>query len=523
MDWTKTILPVLVLACTDPGGLPTGFENARLFEDRELIFLRDAVLAQGDLAGAQPVPGDRSLLTTEWEPGESIEIQGLQGVAPQRAECLPLFQIDLGDVSRHIAMGGTGPHTGMAWSPDGSMLAIGSFLGELWVVDGWSGEVLAHRSLSESTVKRVSWSPNGQVLYAAEQSPDAYVHALEALSLETRWSLRLADRVESSPAPAGEDVYGVYSMPAAYGLEVLESGELIVVATHAWHDGQRMRNLSQLLRISAIGEIVDQWPDNPVAATLMHPSIHEAGDRVTVNINHSADSEPPSDLPVGGVQVLRLSDLQPLWSHSEEPLKPHYQQSFIWGAVEIEGDRLAMGFGDGRVRVVEQGAIRLSLNPGTPVLAGSIPISAAIDGIALREDSLVLTTMETLIPYGAAAPELRPPTVHPRANTLQLYTLSGELEWNWTGPYRLNGMSLHDDGRTVLLGAGPRNSDHRRDLYGALVLDLEDRELLAHCPTEGPAFFLQAMAPDGRIAITEYPARDSEESIFGSYRVGVYR
>jgi len=131
--------------------------------------------------------------------------------------------------------------------------------------------------------------------------------------------------------------------------------------------------------------------------------------------------------------------------------------------------------------------------------------------------------METLIPFGAAAPELRPPTVHPRANTLQVHTLDGQLEWTWTSPFRLNGLHLHEDGRTLLLGAGPRNSDHRRDLYGALVLDLETRELVAHCPTEGPAFYLQAMSSDGRIAIPEYPSLDADQSIFGAYRVGVYR
>jgi hypothetical protein len=513
----------LCLACTDPGALPEGFENASLFADRELIFLRDAVLVEGPLEGAQSLPGDRSLLVQDWEPGEPVEIRGRSGVAPWRAECLPLFHVDLGDVSRHIAMGGTGPHTGMAWSPDGSRLAIGSYLGEILVVDGWSGEVLARKRLSESTVKRVAWSRDGGVLYAAEQSPDAYVHALNPGTLEARWSLRLADRVESSPAPAGEDVYGVYSLPAAYGLDVLESGDLIVAATHAWHDGQRMRNLSQLLRIDDSGVVRDQWPSSSADATFMHPVIDETGDRITVNINRSSDGDAPEGLPIGGVQVLRLSDLEPLWSHSEEPLKPHYQQAFIWGAVDIDGDRLAMGFGDGRVRVIEEGELRLALEPGTPVQAGTVPLAAAIDGVALGEDRLVLTTMETLIPYGSAAPELRPPTVHPRANTLQLVTLDGQLEWSWSSPYRLNGLDLQEDGHTLLLGAGPRNADHRRDLYGALVLDLDDRELVTHCPTEGPAFFLQAMSPDGRIAIAEYPAIDSEETIFGSYRVGIYR
>jgi WD40 repeat protein len=515
---------LMLMACGSSPEIPRGFDNSTLFSDREMIFVRDGVIVQGVAGDGQPLPGDRRLIPQEWEPGESIEVDAFSGQAPQQPECLPLFQLELGDVSRHIAMGGEGPHTGLAWSPSGEQLAIGTYLGELIIVDGWSGEVLSRKTLTESVVKKVQWSPDGSVLYAAEQSPDAYVYALSADSLAPLWTLRLADRVETSPAPAGEDIYGVYQLPAAYGLTVLQDGDILVAATHSWRVQEEALNLTQLLRVSPQGEVLSAWPDTPTSATFLHPRVDEDGDRVSINVNRSADGPAPSDLPIGGVQVLRLSDLEPLWSHSEPPLRPYYTQSFIWDAVDIQGDRLLMGFGDGRIRLIEpETGVRLALNPGTPLVAATVPIAAAINGVLLRSDQVLFSTMSTLIPYGTSTPELRPPTVHPQSNRVTMHNLEGEIEWTWSGPYRHNGLTLGPDEQTLVLGAGPRSSDRRRDLFGALVFDLNAGELNTVCTTEGPVFFKQALTEDGRIAVIEYPGRGEDETIFGEYRLVVFR
>ena len=102
-----------------------------------------------------------------------MTVNGQSGVAPAQPECVELFSVPLGDVSRLIAMGGAAPNTAVAFSPDGSMLAVGSYRGEVLVVDGWSGAVLARRKLAESMVKEVAWSADGKTVYAAEQWVEA--------------------------------------------------------------------------------------------------------------------------------------------------------------------------------------------------------------------------------------------------------------------------------------------------------------------------------------------------------------
>ena len=497
----------------------------------ELVFVRDAVIAPAGTAG-QVLPDGRVLVPHPWTPGQPVSSGGATGIAPQRAECLPLYSVDLGDVQRLIAMGGSAPETALAWSPDGGRLAVGAHTGEVLVLDGWSGAVLARGRFAETMIKHVAWSADGATLYAAEQSPDANVYALDPVSLTPRWTLRLADRVGTTAAPSGEDIYGVYKLPGAYGLQVLPDTSVLVTALHSWPDADgRARNRSQVLRVTAAGDVAAQWPDAPAPVTFKHPRVSD--DRVAIVVNHTADGPPPAGLPIGGVQVLALPDLMPIRAVTTPPLTPWFDHANIWEAVDIDAGsgRLLLGFGDGRLRVVEDdGTDTLDLNTGAPIMAGDVPIHASIGWGLLHGGRAVYTTSGTHIPWGAASPETRPPSTHPSENTLWAMEMNGERAWSWSGGQQLQGLTLGMDGRHLVVGAGDRASDTRADLYGAMVFDLggapvrsgEDR-LRAFCATEGPVFFRQAMSTDGRIALAEHPYMDEDGAVRGAYRVTVLR
>jgi WD40 repeat protein len=520
-----TLISLLACAGDDPSPLAA--------QPGELIFVRGGLIAPGGAGRA--VPGG-VLLERPWSPGEAVEAGGGAGVGPLMAECLPLYSSDLGDVSRLVAMGEGAPNTALAFSPDGGRLAVGSYLGEVRVLDGWTGATLASERLAETMVKFVAWSPDGATLYAAEQSPDAYVHAFDPATLERRWSLRLADLVESSPAPDAEDIFGVYTLPAAYGLEVLPGGDLVVVALHSWTDGEGVhRNRSQVLRVSAAGEVTARWPAAPADATLKHPAVDAAGGLVAVSVDRTADGADPGGLPLGGVQVLDLETLAPVVDFVPEALEPWFKRAGVWEALDLSraDDAVFVGLRDGRAQVWGlDGRLRLSRDSGAPVMAGDVPIHAGTGWGFLREGAAIYVNTGTYIPWGAASPELRPPTAHPGENTLWGLAPDGEVRWSWTGDQRLQGLSTSPDGRTLVAGAGARESDSRRDLFGALVFDLAagDPErasgaerLQAFCPTEGPVFFRHAVTDDGRVAVAEIPFAGDDGAVSGAYRVTVFR
>lgn len=517
----------LLAACgpTDPPASPTG----------RLAFVRGGVLAPAGSGGRVVGDGSRELVEVAWTAGQEVSAGGLTALAPRMPECPSLFHVELGDVSRLVAMGGTSPDTSLAFSPDGSKLAVGSYRGEVVVVDGWTGVEQARRRLAETMVKHVAWSPDGATLYASEQSPDAFLHALDPATLQPRWSLRLADEVGTSPAPDGEDIYGVYTLPAAYELAVLPGGDVLVGATHGWNgsDGTRL-NAARLLRISPTGEQVAAWPaDAPADAAFYRYRVDVDGGLLIVSIGRSSAGPAPAGIPVGGVQVLRLEDLATVHAFVPRPLAPHFDATFIWEALDVDAElgQGVVGLADGRVFgfVVGGGSAEgWQLDVSVPVLAGDVPISSSIGFGLLHDDVFVLQTAATNIPYSASTPAARPPSVHPKENALWAYGLDGQLRWTWSGPYQLNGLVLGEDGRTAVVGTRTRASDEREDAFGALLFRLDGdgsgaQRLEAFCPTEGPTFFRTAMSADGRVAVTEHPWQRADGSLAGAYRVTVLR
>ncbi len=499
-------------------------------EAPRLVFLRDALLASPG-SGGRPVGGDRELLLRSWIPGEQITAGPRTDAAPVQPECVPLFSQDLGDVDSLVSRGVSAPGTSLAWSPDGERLAVGSYLGEVLILDGWTGAVLARRKLAETMVKQVTWSADGATIYAGEQSPDAFVHALKSADLAPLWSVALAEELETSPPPPDTDIYGVFTLPAAYALHVLGDGSLLVAGLHSWTSGDDIKkNRSRIYRYSADGRRLGAWPpEGPADATLRFPQVD--GDRVAFPVGRTASGPAPEGLPIDGIQVLTLPDLTPHASFVNEALAPHFKHASVWEAVDIAGERVLVGFGDGRLQLVPlDGTERLNVDLGTPVVSGDVPISASVGwGHFLADGGYVVNTGRTSIPWGSNVTASRPPAAHPGEYTVWAYGPDDALRWNWRSEVAIQGLSVTPDGRRLVVGGGPRESDQRRDRFGAWVLRLEgdgsgEQRFEVACATESPVFYQHAPTDDGRVAVSELPWMEGAESaVQGAYRVTVLR
>ncbi len=513
--------------------LAPGCSGARPSPPEPPAFVRGGILVPEGSAEGRAISAGRVFSPLAHSPGAALSWSGPGGsgsaIAPQELDCGAFFSVDLGDISAAVARGAAAPDTALAFSPDGERLAVGTVQGELRVLDAWTGAELSRRSLAETLVKAVRWSADGSTVYSIEQSPEAWLRALRPADLTDQWQLRLADQVGASAPPAGEDIFGVYSLPTAYGLHVAADGSLLLAAAHGWSEGGARLNRSQVLRVSPEGQLVDRWPPEPISATLLNPAVDPSGAALLVVASRSADGPPPAAPPLPS--VLRL-DAAPLALRSaiEAPaLGPWFKQSDVWQAIDIDlaQDRLAVGYADGRVHLRDgSGAMVAELSPGAPVLAGAVPIAASVGALELVPGQLIFTTSYTQIPFGASAPELRPTAVHEAENTLWSVHLDGAPGWRWQGGHRLEALAAHPTAPLLAVAAGERTVDARRDLYGVLVFNLSDpnqHKLLQRCPTEGPVTFAPAWAPDGRLAFVEHPWRSAEGEVGGAYRLWVTR
>lgn len=473
-------------------------------------------------------PDQRRFVAVPWAPGDVVTVEGLTAPAPTKPSCGALFHQPIGDLSRWTAAGGPPPDTALAFSPDGQQLAVGTFTGKVLVMDAHTGALVAEKTVPEGIAKRLGFSPDGSTLWVGTQAPRAEIWALDAKTLAVRSSLDTEALVATSPLPPGEDLFGIYTLPYVAGLDVLADGSVLVALAHGWNQEGVRRNRTQLLLLDPQGQIAGRWPAEPVEALLREPRIAADGLSVVVPVGRSAEGPVPEGLPREGLVVLSLPGLEARETVEIPPLAPWYTEAFVWEAVGL-GPRLAVGLGDGRLMMYEGREAAAQVDLGTPVMAGAVPVAASIGhGRWVGPDFLALTSSSS-IPYGAAAPDLRPPIAHPQENTLWAIGPDGKERWSWRGVWQLDGLAASPDHQFVALGAGPRVGDDREDLFGALLFDASpgektgDQRLLAACPTGSPVFFRMAVAKDGRVAVAEHPWRRPDGSLAGDYRVTVLR
>jgi hypothetical protein len=485
-------LPLLLGACADPPA------------QEDVRFVRGGLVRNG------------AFEAKVWAPGDNVA--GV--VAPVQPECVPMFQVELEDMSRLAAMGAPDPGAALAFSPDGAWLAIGSDAGSLRVVDAHTGALRAERPIAEGAVKQVAWGAD--VLYVGVQSPDAELLAVDPATLATRWSARLADELETSALPPKDDVYGLYSLPAVFSIRPLEGGDILVAGSHGWVAEGVRKNRARLYRYGADGTLRGAWPPaGPADAVLLHPAVF--GGRALVGVSRSADGPPPTDLPVDGVAAIDLATMTTAWEHRFEVLAPHFTSVYMWEAVGISETLGFAGMGDGRAFLFgPDGALTHTLTPGVPVLAQGVPIATGVGFGTVFGDTAYFLTTSTNIPWGSADPMTRPPAAHPAQNTLHAVGPDGATRWAWQGDHAVQGLAVSPGGEQIVVTAGARETDTRRDLYGALVFHRETGALVTRCATEGPAYFRPTWAADGRIAVSEAPFSE-DGAVKGRYRVTVFR
>ena len=238
-------------------------------------------------------------------------------------------------------------------------------------------------------------------------------------------------------------------------------------------------------------------------------------------------TEPKNGTKDGAV-LLSVDSFEVQNHFSMDPLRPHFNKAQIWKALSLADEHVLIGYNDGRVHISNtDGSDAKVLSTGAPILAGGAPIHALVSWGALTEQGGFFTTSPTYIPYGAAAPELRPPSTHPRASSLIAIDHSGAEAWSWQGEINIQGMLIQEKRSEVLIGSGDRISDQRRDLYGVYIFDGGDQNkqdrLVSKCLTPSPVSFNFDETEDGRIAVIEHPYLDEDGGLKGKYQLRVFR
>ncbi len=447
-----------------------------------------------------------------------------------------LYTRPLEDVSFYVRAGHQ-PDAFLAFSPRTRFLAVGTFLGYLRVYEVSSGRLVWQRHIPEGMIKRIAFSPSGQVIYYAEQSPDGYLYAARSRDGQILWRFRLADDLHTGEPPAQGDVYGIYREPGCYRLQVLEDGDLLVLGLHSWYDqkARLWRRLSRVYRLSPQGHLRWAWPkDGPAPLTLIYAEADPKGKVVAVVSTSPADDYPSNyPYPPGAFFLLNGRTGQEEWIYKIPPLRPYYDRVSVWESVRVTPDaRLALvGTADGRALLLNLQTHQVeTLMLGAPLRIGGFPVAAVISYGLATQDTLYFVTGDSSVPYAMPLAVDRPAGPHPRAETLFALDRQGHITWRFGVGFRFQGLAADYKGRWLAVAVGAsRRGLHKRRQFGVFVFDTSRpggglEKFWGYFPTQGPCFFHLAWAHEGNIlAVVETPYLTQESRLEGAYRLWVLR
>jgi hypothetical protein len=181
-------------------------------------------------------------------------------------------KVPLGNAD-YYAKVGNHPNTFVKFSPDNTLLVIGTMMGHIMVVEVYTNKTLWDKKVAEGMVKRIDFSPDGKRIYFGEQSVDGFIYSAETYTGKILWKFRLADNLQQGSPLNKNDAQDIYDKPGCYQLKVLNNGDVIVLGIHSWGDW-RDRNkcvcLSQIYRLSSEGKIIWSFPaDKPIYYTVV--------------------------------------------------------------------------------------------------------------------------------------------------------------------------------------------------------------------------------------------------------------
>jgi outer membrane protein assembly factor BamB len=448
-------------------------------------------------------------------------------------------KVPLGDVS-YLAKAGGQPDTFVRFSPDGRLLAVGTFLGRIKLLDVYANRTLWDKRIAEGIVKQIDFSPDGKQLYYGEQSVDGFLYAADAGSGETLWRFRLADDLETSPPPPKDSLYGVYQLPACFRLKTLADGDLLVLGLHCWGDHTRTESMTRLCRVyrfSPEGTVRWAFPaDGPMPLGLIHMDGDRAGRRVAV-LAASTAGNTPHDCPYrpGSIYVLDGRTGKLVGGHTFEPLEPHFEQVQFWQSVSVgpQGKLASLGLHDGRTFLVDLDTAKpeKTFAFGAPIPISGVPVSARSTYTLLAPDSVAyFQTANSTVPYvGRRQHVVAPPGPHPWANHIHAVGLDGQVRWRYQSGHEYQNFWTSADGRWMLTCVNKDDKRTGRD-SGAMLFDTRrpgggTAKLVYPYQVEGLTFFHADLARDGSaLAVVEVPYQDPETGMLvGFYQVHVVR
>ncbi len=491
---------------------------------------------------AFPIDGNRLFLQFEWQPATSYQIRvdslNLKGrhVSPLKPSAYRVRMIELDSMLSLLAnLKRPAVPTTVAFSPDGSQLAIATDAGHLAIVNPLTGASVWTTRISEGYAKHATFNPDGTRFYIGEQSAEGLIYAYKLSDKKPTllWKYRTAVDIDTSHPDDPNDVYGWVQYPGPYRMAVTRDGDLLAAANHSWtKDGKSLKKAQFYRFEGTTGKVKWKWPNDQAVSMVIKWFDYSHDGKTVALVCDGGVIGGASRYKSGTLHVIDGETGADRWSHTFDSLKPYYQKVSFWRSVGASPDGLWINVStdDGRVFIFD--AIHENkhwkTDLTTPLMVSDIPITATTGTIGATNEFALFVTGDTYIPYHLKKGAQQPPSAHPNGMTLFAYSWMGNKIWQWKLENMPQALRIDGMGRYAAVSQSRYDRTSVQQFHGVTVFNLQTKgggleKYLYTYRTEGQLpYDTVDISADGRlIAVVETPIVMPDETVRGKNRVHI--
>ena len=421
-------------------------------------------------------------------------------------------QIKLGqvEVKNFKSMGFT--HGEMSFSPDGTKLALGSEDGKFFMYDLAKKKIIWRKSLGIGRVTSLLFSPEGELIYLGETSPEGKIYCLNAASGKEIWQASVLPELGHDLA---KKLY-----PQVISLCLDQKNHLFVSGLRFDRIKKKLKYNSRIYCLAAdTGKKIWLYPKTHNADFWVgHMSLLDNGKKLILGTsNYTPGRRAKYNQHLYTVDVLNGNLL---WAKTFDIL-PDENNVNIRSGPQVSEDthKMVIFPSDGRLYCLD--------SSGKVLWMKHICQSKEVQGVRLNSGGRYAYWLGGQVIAGTGNTfdngnwQLPTPIEHPNGNTLFAYDALGKLLWRWKAGGALEKMDYNRS--YIWMPVGRNNQSEDFSVHGGYLIDYNAQgKEVYYYQTEGPGI-VGAVSPDSQyLALLEAPIQlDDGVTVLGEHKLHI--
>lgn len=392
------------------------------------------------------------------------------------------------------------------FSPDETVLAVGSELGELIVIGTDKSEIIWRNKIGIGKITAVEFSSDGRFLYVGESSPEGNLYCLNTKTGEKVWQCSMKNEV-------GVNIKQK-SLPAIVKIVAVQDKVYALALRYERQQNGQITYYSKIFCLNKAGEKIWLFPAKEnLDAWVSWFSVDQVGEQLvfgTANFSEGVYHYNKNMYMLDGETGLER------WNIEIPPLA-NAKKTVMRGSPNIssDGQIIVAIASDGRGFAYDkQGNQLWQRTISQPKRMNDVYLNSVGRDAYSVGDYVVFGTLNT---YNSANWQLPTPVEHPSNNNIVVFDRSGKFISRYQAGGSVEELAFAYPYVAAAIGRNTKTKD--ANVHGLYIYHMLHGEIVGKIPTVGPAI-AAAISKTGKLAaVVEVPLKLDNGQIIGQYQL----